>query len=424
MNFKTLFFLFLLPLNLYSSTIDELIQQFEKVDIDQKVAVFFNLQAELERSYVDSSVYFIQKIESLARSHEREDILAFAHYFNFTYLTSRNLYNEALEKNKLAKEYFIRTENDTMLSQIYNTQANIHLMQGDLSLAEESYLKSIEHGKKSGIPQFEVFSLANLFRVYIHQKRYEEAEEIILYYIDFYKSENNLIKIANGYGLYGKLKMELDDLDEAIKYFEKSLELNLSSGSHLMIANGYTNMAIACFYKGLHERAEQYFKLALSHRQKIDAYYFIIESYQNLADYYSEVEEIDSAIVYINHAIEIAQKTDNKIGMAESYKTLADLYEIQGNYREQAKMLNQCILLTEEIYEEKNSQELATMRMNFQADKEQLLMLQNEREEILKGQVDKINKIWNYWMWMILGIILIVAALIIVKKNKSKTLKE
>lgn len=403
--------------------LDTLVPQFEHADIDTRNEIVFEIQAELERLDVDSLLYFVNVLYEQSEKENRPDIRAFSEYYFGSYLASKGMQDAALQKYKEVIPFFEQEENDSILAIVYNLIGNVHFMNGSLLDAEESYLTSTSYGKKSQIPKFEFFSFSNLFRVYLAQERYEEAKEIIDLFIRFYSSTGNNRNLASGYGLLGQYYLEQGDIEAAIPNYERSLELNLSDGAPLLVANGYTNMAIACFYKEDYLRAKQYFKLALSYREMVGIDFYIIESYHNLGDYFHGLSEYDSSIVYYQKAIALSDSTNNYKSLVDAYTELSSVYESLRMFEQQKDILKRIIATNKLIFKEKNNSELAAMRIHFERDKENLKERTFQREEVLKSQISKVESNWSNWIWISsgCGVFIIVLLAIIKRSSQTKT---
>ncbi len=405
---------------LSESKLDTLVPLFLESDTDEQIEILFIIQPELERMNVDSLLYFLDIIYVSAEQENRSDVLAFYEYFFGSYLSAKGMQEAALQKYYVSLPFFQEENNDTILAILHNLIGNAYLKDGKLDLSEENYLLSTSYGKKSGVPKFEYFSFSNLFRVYLAQGRDEEAKEIIDLFIRFYQNDGNSRNLATGYGLLGQYYLNQGELENAVMNYERSLELNLADGAPLLVANGYTNMAIASFYQEDYLRAKQYFKLALSYREMVGLDFYTIESYHNLGDYFHGLSEYDSALVYYNKAAELATSSKNTKLLVDAYTEISDVYATLKMFEKQANTLQEIVLLNKKLYSEKSSSELAAMRVLFEKDKEALKRLTSQREEALQAKVASVKSNWNTWIWVFTGCCLFLIFIVYYTKQKSK----
>lgn len=417
---KVIFLIIVLPCWIFPQNIDSLINAFEKGDLDEKIAVMDKLYPALDRINTDSTFYFIEKMQAASIAAERKDGLAFTNIYFANFLITKSLYEEAQQKLLAAEDYFSYVENDSALADVYNTAGISHLIQGNLASAEEGFLRSIAHGKKAENPDYAVFSLSNLSRVYMRQKNYDKAEETISYYLDYYKNRNNNINIGTGYGLLGQLEMDQGNYNVASEHFERSLEVNLSAGYPLLVANGYTNMAIACFYNKDYDRSEQYFNLALSYRKSAGNDFFISESLHNLGDFYQGTENYEKALSYYEKVISLADSTNSKLAKLDAIREVANVHQALGDYKHQAAALESFIQVNDEVSKEKISKELSLLRFSYEQEREKLALERLKREESLKSQVLDVQRTWNYWFWILIALIAFSIVFYFWKSRKMK----
>ena len=235
-------------------------------------------------------------------------------------------------------------------------------------------------------------------------------------YFNFYKGTSKLKQLGIACSALGQLYMDQGKVQEAINYFEQSLEYNLTLGSPRIIANGFTNMAIACFLSDKIDRAEDYFRLALSYREKDGNPYFLAEGLFNMGDFYIELGEMDSCLHYYNRSLEIAMETNNLIGVTDVYKVLAEVYEIKGDSKAQVEYLKLYIDKREEQFNEKASAELSLLRASFQISEREQSFMATKREDEMKAKISGVYQIWDYWIWIMVALVIGLGGIFIYKR--------
>jgi tetratricopeptide (TPR) repeat protein len=396
-----------------------LVDKYNKGGVDEKIESIFHLYFLLEELDIDSSFYYIQDLHQLGIKEKREDAIGMANYCYGHYLSIKMLLDESISKYESALPIFLRLDNDTVASEVYNGLGNAYFLKGEYLVAEEYYLKAIEQARKSGFDHFELIPFPNLARIYIRQKKYDEAEKLLLDFINFHKGTFKLKQLGLGYGVLGQLNLDRGNVDEAIKQLEQSLEYNLTLGSPRIIANGFTNMAIACFLNDKIDRAEQYFRLALSYRESDNNAFFLAEGYYNMGDFYIELGELDSCIYYYNRSLDVALSSNNLVGVTDVYKVLAEVYENKGDTKAQAEYLKKYIEKREEQFNQQVSTELSLLRANFQISEREQQFITTLREEEMKAKLSGVYQIWDYWIWIMIGIIVGLGSLFIFKRIRA-----
>lgn len=396
--------------------LDQLTDKYAVGSIDDKIETIFHLYFLLEELDIDSSFFYIQDLHALGIKEQREDAIAMANYCYGHFLSTKMLLDESIIKFELALATFLQLSNDTVASEVYNGIGNAYFLEGDFLAAEKFYLKSINQARLSKIDRFELLPYPNLARIYIRRKEFDEAEKLLVDYINFHKVGPKLKQLGVAYGVLSQLSMEKGNSDEAIKHLEQSLEYNLTLGSARTIANGFTNMAIACFLTDKIDRAEQYFRLALSYREKDANPYFLAEGYFNMGDFYIETGNMDSCVYYYNKSLDIALASNNLVGLTDVYKALAEVYEIKGDALMQVEYLKKYIEKKEEQFNENTSNELSLLRASFQISAIEQHFTASKREEEMQDKVAGVYQIWDYWI-LIMVVFFILFGLIFVLKR-------
>ncbi|MEX2483448.1 MAG: tetratricopeptide repeat protein, partial [Brumimicrobium sp.] len=329
--------------NLYSQEVNQVTSNYVKGSIDDKMSLLYQHYSNLENIDKDTVLFFIKDLQNSGIEDNREDAIALSSYFFGHFLNENGLYTEAIEKLNSAEKYFRYEERDSILVEIYNAKGNTAFLQGLYGKAEEFYLKSYDLGKEMENDKYKSLSLANLSRIYIINENFDEAETLLMDYIEFNKKRSNYRNVGTGYGILGQLYLNQENNEKAIECLEQSMEFNLSTGNPKLIANGYTNFAIASFINGSLKRAEEYFKLALNYRLESEDYFFIAESYFNLGDYFHEVNKLDTALKYHQKSYDIALEYNNKIGVKDALFEMSRIYEKLEDYKNQSKALKEYI---------------------------------------------------------------------------------
>ena len=405
--------------SLSTENLEELANKYAVGSVDDKIETIFHLYFLLEELDIDSSFFYIQDLHALGIKEQREDAIAMANYCYGHFLSTKMLLDESIGKFELALATFLQLSNDTVASEVYNGIGNAYFLRGDYLAAEEYYLKAIEQARLSKFARFELIPYPNLARIYIRRKEFDEAEKLLIDYINYFKGGSKLKQLGLAYGVLGQLYMDKGNTDEAIKYLEQSLECNLTMGSARIIANGFTNMAIACFLTDKIDRAEQYFRLAMSYREKDANPYFLAEGYFNMGDFYIEMGKMDSCIYYYNRSLDVALASNNLVGITDVYRVLAEVYENKGDAKMQVAYLKKYIEKKEEQFNEKTTKELSVLRASFQISAHEQEFMATRREEEMQAKLSGVYQVWDYWIWIMIGFIVFLGMILIFKRVRA-----
>jgi tetratricopeptide (TPR) repeat protein len=400
----------------------EAVERYERGDVDEKINQLMQFFAKLPAVNQDTVLYFIDDLQSAGVEEGRKDAIAFSDYIFGHYLNDQSLFDEAKSKLNNAKAYYARVKDDTLLSLVNNALGNNNYLNGELKKAEANYLKSVELGKKSKQEKFQFLPYANLARIYIHDRKFSAASDILDEYIAFNEKINDVRSLGTAYGIYGQLYIEKNDDEQAADYLSQSLHYNLLTKDPAIIANGYTNNAIAAFLSDDFNRAKEYFHYALTSRFLSGNKYFIAEAYFNLGDFFLNTNQMDSALYYFDRSLEVSRASDNLIGERDALEQMAAVYDSINAFHEETEVLKSYINVLQRLNAEKETRELMAMRLSFEQGLSQNDFVHNQREDELNDRVNKVDDVWGYWVWfMIFGLIAVSFTLFYIRKRKKGT---
>ncbi len=123
----------------------------------------------------------------------------------------------------------------------------------------------------------------------------------------------------------GSLYYENDYTDEALEYFNKSVEYSKTSSNTKFLPNAYTDMGTILADMGDNEGAIEYLNYALDLNIREENYtnsYYVV---RNIAKVYRNFD-FEKAYEYLNLALEYARMSDNSFEIAISLLELGDYY--------------------------------------------------------------------------------------------------
>lgn len=402
-----------------NNELDEYTEQYRTGTTDQKFGVAHRIFFLLENRDIDSCMYYISDLQDIGIREGRQDFIALSNYFYGWYLSRKSLFSEALDKYQSAVKYFNYANIDTLESEVTNAIGNCFFLQGNLLQAETNYLKAIKIAEEVNADAHMLIPYPNLARVYMQQDKNEEAEKLLDDYIEFYRQNGKLKQQANAISVKGQLFLNTGRIKEATQLFEQSLEYNLTLGSLRQIANGFTNMAIASFYNENLDKSLSYFRMAMNYREQDGEEFFLAEAYFNMGDFFIEAEVYDSALYYYDKSLQTALSGKNKVGIVDAYRNLAEVYGKLGKTDKQVEFLKLLLQAKDEQYKEKVDSELSILRASFDARERENEFYSDIRESELKAKVSGMERLQEYWIWILIGLIFALAGIIIYQRSKG-----
>lgn len=412
-------FLFLFSLHGFGQDLSDQITNYLNGSVDDKVTGIMQFHNKLDAINNDTVLFFIRDLQDVGIESGREDAIAMSNYVFGHYLNDNSLFNEAYTKLKEAERYYTFVELDSMICVVHNALGNNFFLQSERNKAEEYYLSSIDFGKRVEDPSFENLSYSNLARIFIGQEKYKEAKQLLDDYIIANEKVSHIRNLGTAYGVYGQLYLNQNKFDEAIDKLERSMEYNLATGNNELIGNGYTNMAIAAYFQEDYVKAKSYFELALAYREKEGKPYYIAESYYNLGDFFFGINELDSAQIAYQNSLEIARNSANLVGEKDALMQLSVLYDSIDQPENEVEMLRKYIEVERKLNKEQITRELATLRLSFEQELQQKDYLTQQREKELRKQIDKVDTVWDYWLWIVMVFVLTIAGFVFIAYRKT-----
>ena len=140
------------------------------------------------------------------------------------------------------------------------------------------------------------------------------------------KNKNELMYIYNWLGL---IYEKMGDIDNALLYNDRSLNLAKELGNRNAEATMLNNIAVMLDKKGEYDKALRYYEeaLRLTANEKDKS-----TTYNNMAIIYSKIGDFKKAVDYLKKAIEIAERYGDYHGLAKILLNLGNTYRYAGDF--------------------------------------------------------------------------------------------
>ena len=189
-------------------------------------------------------------------------------------------------------------------------------------------------------------------------------------YMELLKNTDNERTRSVYFNQLGRAKNNQGEYEEAVKYYEKSIEINerILDKSDPALATSYNNIALAYNDMGDYSKALEYYEksIEIDERTLDKNDPNLATSYNNIALVYNNMDEYLKALEYYKKSIEIRKISlpKNHPGLATTYSNIGQVYNNMGEY---SKAL-ECYEKSHKIFEialPKNHPELATSYNNI-----------------------------------------------------------
>jgi len=156
-------------------------------------------------------------------------------------------------------------------------------------------------------------------------------------------------KLAASYSNFGIIAEMSDDNAEALKYYNKALNLSKEIKDKRGIADAYTFIGIVHDTQGnMSESIKDYFT-ALRYYEEIGDKGGIASAYNNIAFVYCEQDNFEQALKYDLFSLKIDKERNNRTGIANSYLSIGIVYQNMEKFNEALQMYNDALPIMQEL---------------------------------------------------------------------------
>jgi len=201
------------------------------------------------------------------------------------------------------------------------------------SIAQSNIIDSLKHELKTYKKESE--KRVDL----LNELAYENSSKDINTCLTYLKEARKIsVKIkytkgeAKSFYIEGITKVMQSNFDEAVKLFEKSIELYEIIKEKEGLSSNYNGIGIVYYYKGDYAKSIEYYKKSLKLDEESKDKSKITSSLNNIGSSYSDLGEFDKAIYYYQRALRINKVSGDQNKISSSYNNLGTVYDDQGNY--------------------------------------------------------------------------------------------
>lgn len=313
------------------------------------------------RNINDSAIYYYKKGINLSYDNCNERI---SFYWNLSILHRiTGNYSEALEMSLRAKELIESGKVDQYKYKVYNLLALSYqsLMEYDLALSY--FEKTAEMALQEQDTAFSGVIYANIGRLLYDLEKYDES-------LEFFKKGTKIEKeyklwgsLGNSYTVIANIFLKTEQLDSARFYLFKATDLHQKSNNK----QGLTHTLLG-----------------------VSQYYFKTQDYKN-------------ALFHLNITIRYAQSYNLKRILSDAHQLKAKIFAEQKKYEDAYKEFERFFDIYSTLYDVKKINQVKAL--------EQRLNQQEKESEIVALELKK-QKTINILLFIIIGLILLVASFI------------
>ena len=263
--------------------------------------------------------------------------------------------------------------NDTLrLIRAYNQQGTNFRRIGDINEASLHHYKALELCDKCSDTSFvarknRVVSLNGLGNILLSMGNYEEAYNIFQSALEGEHSLGSALGQAINLANIGSIYEHKNSLDSARKYYNKSMNLNVSANNSTGIGLCYQYLGKLDNREGNTESATANYRKSYEVLRSTGDYWHWLEATIALSHLYLEAYKADSARKYINLTYNTSMEIGSKEHLVEAYSLLSQYEEIWGAPSLALKYYKASYEYKDSLISEKDYNNMQNMRVQYES---------------------------------------------------------
>ena len=305
-----LFFLFTFSIGTFSlkaDKIDSLKNVLNKVSDTEKVDLLIQLSAKYRTKSLDTAkLYAMQALQLALKADDKK--------------------KTALSYNELGMIFILKGDNEEAIN-------NINKGIAELGNKDEKLLNKLLLNKGSAL---------------VYSGEFDEGLKYFNQVLNYYKKNNDSIKMADVYNNIGVINYYRGEYDKALKNMLNSVKIYEKNGMNSVAVEGYGNIAMIYNENKSYKKAAEYAQKALKIYIQTNDYYSQTGQLVNLANIYKNLNDYDKSIKYLNRALAISEKYDYKKFKALTYSNYSYIYENKGQYKKAIDVLKKALKINKQ----------------------------------------------------------------------------
>lgn len=174
----------------------------------------------------------------------------------------------------------------------------------------------------------------DLLDLKVNDKMYvrHTSDSLIKRITAFYETYGDRDKLLESYYYMGRVYRDLNDAPEALKYFQKALDVAGDTRKYRLLSNVYSQMGMLYDYQNVYEEAIRMHEKAAEYELLEGDSTSLSLVLRDIARVYDMVDKNDSALLYFQKAAIIANETGNRHRYSGILTEQGDLFRELGMY--------------------------------------------------------------------------------------------
>jgi tetratricopeptide (TPR) repeat protein len=294
----------------------------------------------------------------------------------------------------------------------------------EFDFVENLALQALEHAKEMD----DSILMAMVYNTLGLLKRNLKLNEDALYYynqsLNIYLRHNQDSVAAAIYSNLGELHSEIHDDSLSLSYYGKALDINRKTKNYSWTTINYLNIGSYLIEHGKPKEGFDYIQKGMTIAEEHDFNRLYPYLYNNYSHYYSLMGDEQQAIYYANKTLQSARDNDNKLQELEALINLKEEYLKISEINKANQYLEEIITVKDSINKHKRLKELDLLEIRYKFEEER-----NEQEldtALLKAKLYR-NELTIVLIILVAGVIIFTLVFLFViqrSRIRRKTLEQ
>jgi tetratricopeptide (TPR) repeat protein len=249
--------------------------------------------------------------------------------------------------------------------------------------AQEYYFQALGHFRDIGNQDGMARVKNNIGIIHKEQKNLDLAIEYFNRSIELYGNhESNAGRTASVHNNIGNVWMEKKDFNSALHYYNKALECYEKSGISEGVAAITHNIGILHSKLGNYNESYESLSRSLEINIAADNRFNLANNYNNLGELFLLQKQYDKALVYLDQALVLAFPINAMVVIGENHKFRSDIYRETGNFEKALAHLELVDAYNDSIFTADAGAKIAELQVRHQRESQlaELDILQKDLE--------------------------------------------
>ncbi len=361
---------------------DYVMEQLKGLDYKEQIAALYQEYGNRLNSEPELTEKILKAIYTISTQKNDTTEMALALFHLGKSSRKHGKSGKAIEYLTQSKALFEQLKNQKKIADCLNELGIAHKNIGQYQKALNLYFKALEIAEAHKYVQGEIRALSNVSVILIFQRDYEKAIEYLKQSLEMQENEAEKNTIYNNLGVAYKA---LNKTDEALIYYNKSIESSKLAKNIYWEASALNNIGVIYSESEEYDKALRYFLEVENIEKKTGNRKGLIGTYINIGVIKRYQLQYEEAIKWFQKADSLAIETKSLFEQKIIYLNLSLTYQSWKKYKKSIDYLYHYVEIKDSLFNEKKNHQIAELVSKYEADRKQKQIELLQQEKRLKG---------------------------------------